>query len=62
MCSHNEVNIAPTIETVWGLDDCYNITCGICKKVLYEEIPCEELNIIIKNNKYNILTGQKYIY
>lgn len=62
MCSHNEINIDPTIDTVWGLDNCYKISCSKCKKVLYDEIPSEELNRIIEHNNYIVVAGQKYVH
>lgn len=62
MCIHNKVNVTPTIDTVWGVDDCYNITCSICKEMLYEEVPKDDLKDIIKNNNLIIQLGEKYVF
>lgn len=61
MCVHNTIDIIPTTETIWELDDKYIVTCSICGKCIFKAITSEDLIDYINLNKCTISTGKKYL-
>ena len=57
-----KVIITPTTETSWGIEDKYNIKLSDeTNALLYENVPQKSLEGIIKNNKYEVVGGEKYL-
>ena len=55
-----KVLIIPTEETSWGIADRYDIK-DVSGNLLYENIKQDELEALIKNNKYQVIYGEKYV-
>lgn len=60
-CNHKEVNINPTIETVWGLSDNCNVECVECKKIIMEDSSPKNIKAKIVERGAVIVSGQKYL-
>lgn len=61
MCLHDTIDIIPTTETVWELDDKYIVKCSTCGKYIFKSITSEDLIHYINLNKCIISTGEKYL-
>lgn len=55
------VNIIPTMETSFGIEDRYNIVSNKTNFILYKNVPQSLLEKIIKENEYKVINGEKHL-
>ncbi len=60
-CSHNAINIYPTLENSWNIADTFKVECHICKVIIFDDTPLDNIKKYVKTHKCIINLGSKYL-
>ena len=61
ICRHPRVEVEPTLETAWGLEDRYSARCEICKTLVHEKESRYDLWYKIQTENREVGRGKQYL-
>lgn len=60
-CLHDEVDVSPSLDTIYGLADEYTVECAKCGKVLIEDATRVTANNFIADGNLRVQLGAQYL-